>query len=57
MDSSAPASGARRDALDLLLPRLGDQDRAWSEAAAGRAPEAGALLSIARGALVGAGVS
>jgi glutamate--cysteine ligase len=54
---------ARRDALDLLLPRLGDQDRAWREAAAGRAPEADALLSIARdarcaaGALVGTGVS
>jgi glutamate--cysteine ligase len=54
---------ARRDALDLLLPRLGDQDRAWGEAAAGRAPEADALLSIARdarsaaGALVGTGVA
>jgi glutamate--cysteine ligase len=38
---------ARHDALDLLLPRAGDQRRAWSEAAAGFSPEAGALLSIA----------
>jgi glutamate--cysteine ligase len=48
---------ARREALDLLLPRLGDQDRAWSEAADGWSPEADALLSIARGAPVGGGVS
>jgi glutamate--cysteine ligase len=52
---------ARRDALDLLRPRLGDLDRAWSEAALGRAPEADALLSIARDArsapLVGTGVA
>jgi glutamate--cysteine ligase len=41
---------ARRDALDLLLPRLADHDRAWREAAAGRAPEAPALLDIARAA-------
>ena len=37
----------RRDALDLLLPRAGDQERAWSEAAAGFSPESAALLSIA----------
>ena len=41
---------ARRDALDLLLPRAGDQQRAWTEAAAGFSPEADALLSIAGGA-------
>jgi len=38
---------ARHDALDLLLPRAGDQQRAWAEAATGFSPEAGALLSIA----------
>ncbi len=38
---------ARRDALDLLLPRAADQDRAWAEAAAGWSPEAEALLAIA----------
>jgi glutamate--cysteine ligase len=38
---------ARHDALDLLLPRAGDQQRAWTEAAAGFSPESGALLSIA----------
>ncbi|CRK57355.1 glutamate--cysteine ligase, GCS2 [Alloactinosynnema sp. L-07] len=37
---------ARRDALDLLLPRVADQWRAWSEAAAGYSPESAALLSI-----------
>jgi glutamate--cysteine ligase len=37
---------ARRDALDLLLPRIGDQDRAWAEAAAGYSPETEPLLSI-----------
>ena len=36
----------RRDALELLLPRLDDQDRAWSEAAAGFSPEGADLLSI-----------
>ena len=41
---------ARHDALDLLLPRAGDQQRAWTEAATGFSPEAGALLSIARAA-------
>jgi hypothetical protein len=41
---------ARRDALDLLLPRAGDQQRAWAEATTGSSPEAGALLSIARAA-------
>jgi glutamate--cysteine ligase len=45
---------ARREALDLLLPRAGDCDEAWSEAAAGRAPEADALLCIAGGAHAGA---
>jgi glutamate--cysteine ligase len=39
---------ARRDALDLLLPRAGDQQRAWTEATTGFSPEAGELLSIAR---------
>jgi glutamate--cysteine ligase len=38
---------ARHDALDLLLPRAGDQQRAWTEAATGFSPEADALLSIA----------
>ena len=41
---------ARRDALDLLLPRAGDQQRAWAEAATGFSPEAGALLAIASAA-------
>jgi glutamate--cysteine ligase len=41
---------ARRDALDLLLPRAGDQQRAWREAAAGYSPECAELLSIAEGA-------
>jgi len=41
---------ARHDALDLLLPRAGDLQRAWTEAATGCSPEAGALLSIARAA-------
>jgi glutamate--cysteine ligase len=41
---------ARRDALDLLLPRAQDQHRAWTEAAAGYSPEAEALLAIARAA-------
>lgn len=55
---------ARHDALDLLLPRVGDQQRAWAEAATGCSPEAGALLSIADAArreagpvLAGGGVS
>ena len=38
---------ARRDALDLLLPRAADQDRAWAEAAAGFSPQSQDLLSIA----------
>ncbi|MBL7501282.1 hypothetical protein I6A84_19955 [Frankia sp. CNm7] len=41
---------ARRDALDLLLPRIGDQARAWDEAAAGHSPESADLLSIAHAA-------
>jgi glutamate--cysteine ligase len=55
---------ARHDALDLLLPQAGDQQRAWSEAATGLSPESGSILSIARrawhadfAALVGGGVS
>jgi glutamate--cysteine ligase len=55
---------ARRDALDLLLPRASDHERAWSEAAAGYSPESDALLAIAqtarpaaRGALIAGGVS
>ena len=55
---------ARHDALDLLLPRAADQQRAWSEATTGFSPEAGALLSIAHAArkadapaLVSGGVS
>ena len=43
-------SQARRDALDLLAPRAGDQQHAWTEATTGFSPEAGALLSIARAA-------
>jgi glutamate--cysteine ligase len=42
---------ARREALDLLLPRAGDQERAWSEVAAGYSPERDELLSIARAAV------
>jgi glutamate--cysteine ligase len=38
---------ARRDALDLLLPRAGDQARAWDEAAVGHSPQAADLLEIA----------
>jgi glutamate--cysteine ligase len=38
---------ARRDALDLLLPRAGDQTRAWDEAASGYSPQAADLLEIA----------
>lgn len=41
-------SRARHDALDLLLPRASDLPRAWTEAAAGCSPDAGALLTIAR---------
>ena len=37
----------RRDALDLLLPRAGEQAQAWHEAAAGFSPQAGDLLEIA----------
>lgn len=45
---------ARREALDLLLPRAEDQDRAWAEAAAGFSAQAADLLEIARTSLVGA---
>jgi glutamate--cysteine ligase len=38
---------ARRDALDLLLPRAGDLARAWDEAAVGHSPQAADLLEIA----------
>jgi glutamate--cysteine ligase len=54
---------ARRDALDLLLPRAADQWRAWQEAAHGHSPDSAALLSIVGDArqvdhrLVGAGRS
>ena len=53
---------ARRDALDLLLPRAGDQQRAWTEAATGFSPQAEALLLIADaarrvGTRVGGGAS
>src|SRR5579859_785199 len=41
---------ARHDALDLLLPRAQDQHRAWTEAATGYSPEAGAVLAIAHAA-------
>jgi glutamate--cysteine ligase len=40
----------RREALDLLLPRAGDQERAWSEVAAGYCPESADLMTIARSA-------
>jgi glutamate--cysteine ligase len=52
---------ARHDALDLLLPRVDDQWRAWQEAAHGYSPDSAALLSIVGDArqvddrLVGAG--
>jgi glutamate--cysteine ligase len=51
---------ARRDALDLLLPRASDQEQAWSEAAAGHSPQCEELLSIVRSAgraLIPGGVS
>jgi glutamate--cysteine ligase len=38
---------ARRAALDLLLPRAGEQTRAWDEAAVGYSPQAADLLDIA----------
>jgi glutamate--cysteine ligase len=48
---------ARHDALDLLLPRAGDQQRAWSEAAAGYSPECAELLSIIQTMSIMGGVS
>lgn len=36
----------RRAALDLLLPRLGDESRLWAEAAEGRSADATDLLAI-----------
>lgn len=47
---------ARRDALDLLLPRAADQDRAWRESTAGFSPEGQDLLAIA-GAVVRGGAA
>jgi glutamate--cysteine ligase len=47
---------ARHDALDLLLPRAGDQRRAWSEVAAGYSPESADLLSIATTAAAATGL-
>lgn len=44
---------ARGAALDLLLPRLGDLESAWSAAVHGWSPDAGDLLAIARTALRG----
>lgn len=41
---------ARRDALDLLLPRMGDQLQAWREAEAGCSVESVELLAIAQAA-------
>ena len=38
---------ARRDALDLLLPRAGNLSRAWDEAAVGYSAQAAELLAIA----------
>jgi glutamate--cysteine ligase len=45
---------ARRAALDVLMPRVGDQRQAWNEAAAGWSPQAADLLEIVRPSLVGA---
>jgi hypothetical protein len=39
---------ARHDALDLLLPRASDQQRAWAEVAAGHCPQGADLLSVVR---------
>jgi glutamate--cysteine ligase len=36
----------RREALDLLLPRLTDQWQAWQESAAGHSPQTADLLAI-----------
>jgi glutamate--cysteine ligase len=47
---------ARREALDLLLPRAADQERAWHEAGAGCSPETQPLLAIAGTSILG-GVS
>ncbi|MFC0541559.1 glutamate-cysteine ligase family protein [Kutzneria chonburiensis] len=48
---------ARRAALDLLLPRAADLDRAWHESAAGCSPETQPLLEIAGSAALAGGVS
>ncbi|MBM7784081.1 glutamate-cysteine ligase family protein [Tenggerimyces flavus] len=45
---------ARRAALDLLMPRVGDLQQAWNESAAGRSPQTADLLEIVRPSLVGA---
>lgn len=42
---------ARSAALDLLLPRAGDLDRAWAESAAGVSPETLPLLAVADSAV------
>jgi len=39
-------STARREALELLRPRLGDEPRLWAEAAEGRSADAADLLAI-----------
>ncbi|HEY5882722.1 MAG TPA: hypothetical protein VIU11_27685 [Nakamurella sp.] len=39
---------ARRDALDLLVPRVGDVDGAWGRAEIGECPDRAAVLAIAR---------
>lgn len=45
---------ARRAALDVLMPRVGDLQQAWNEAAAGWSPQTADLLEIVRPSLVGA---
>src|SRR5262249_51725491 len=44
-------SRARRDALDLLLPRAGELARAWDDAAMGDSAQAADLLGIASAAV------
>jgi glutamate--cysteine ligase len=48
---------ARHAALDLLLPRAGDQARAWDEAVVGFSPQAAELLEIASPSSVHSGWS
>ncbi|WP_131804106.1 MULTISPECIES: hypothetical protein [unclassified Pseudofrankia] len=47
MDLKAAVEAVFAPAGDLLLPRIGDQERAWNEAAIGHSPESEALFSIA----------